>query len=170
MFHRIATSNLVARLPCIVVTGRGFPDIATRRFVQALARQLGLPVLGLADYNPFGLAILLVYAHGSVSMGHSYHFAVPQLRPLGLFTDDATGALLAVPAHAFQAMSATDIAKANALLASPVVAQARPELARELRKMLAHGKKLELDSAQAALGNVLVDVWLPGAMVRAGCM
>ena len=43
----------------------GFPDMATRAFVWQLYGTLGLPVLGLCDWNPFGIAILLTYKLGS---------------------------------------------------------------------------------------------------------
>ena len=39
----------------------GFPDFATRAFVRQLHERLRLPVLGLADLNPFGIAILACY-------------------------------------------------------------------------------------------------------------
>lgn|SRR5690606_10997984 len=37
--------------------------------VHFLHTHLKLPVLGLVDYNPFGVAILMTYMHGSVSGG-----------------------------------------------------------------------------------------------------
>lgn len=49
--------------PCILVTGKGFPDVATRQFVANLVHLLNLPVYGLADCNPYGVSVL-----------HSYHY------------------------------------------------------------------------------------------------
>jgi hypothetical protein len=34
-------------LPCILVTGKGFPDIATRRWVRTMQKTLKIPVYGL---------------------------------------------------------------------------------------------------------------------------
>jgi hypothetical protein len=49
---------------CILVTGKGFPDIATRACVFALHNELHLPVYGLADCNPYGIEILYCYQNG----------------------------------------------------------------------------------------------------------
>ena len=37
------------------------PDLASRAFVFHAHSQLGLPVFGLFDLNPFGIAILACY-------------------------------------------------------------------------------------------------------------
>lgn len=40
----------------------GFPDIATRALVARVASALPhVPVLGICDYNPFGVALLQTY-------------------------------------------------------------------------------------------------------------
>jgi hypothetical protein len=44
------------------VTGCGYPDIATRALVSRLAQMIPTAtVVGLCDYNPHGLALLLTY-------------------------------------------------------------------------------------------------------------
>jgi meiotic recombination protein SPO11 len=53
--------------PCILITGKGFPDVATRQWVQQLQRALGLPVYGLCDCNPFGISVLNTYHYGEVT-------------------------------------------------------------------------------------------------------
>ena len=50
---------------CIVVTGKGFPDVATRAAVYRLHHQLQVPVFGLADCDPFGVSVLQCYAGSS---------------------------------------------------------------------------------------------------------
>jgi hypothetical protein len=49
---------------CILVTGKGMPDVATRACVFALHNELDLPVYGIADCNPFGAGILFCYQNG----------------------------------------------------------------------------------------------------------
>uniref|UniRef100_A0A7S4ASE7 DNA topoisomerase (ATP-hydrolyzing) n=1 Tax=Pseudo-nitzschia australis TaxID=44445 RepID=A0A7S4ASE7_9STRA len=49
--------------PCILVTGKGFPDIATRRWVKRMQKALKIPVYGLCDCNPFGVSVLDSYRH-----------------------------------------------------------------------------------------------------------
>jgi meiotic recombination protein SPO11 len=56
--------------PCIILTGRGFPDINTRRFLQFIQMSLEIPVLALVDCDPFGFEILSVFKFGS----HVCHF------------------------------------------------------------------------------------------------
>lgn len=96
--------------------GCGFPDIATRAFLYQLVRCFNdqhsshrddyeavfgrlshdsshqehprIPVLGLSDCNPFGLAIMLCYALGSKSNSHANQFCVPSLQWLGLRNED----------------------------------------------------------------------------------
>jgi len=68
----------------ILITGCGFPDLATRFMVHMLATQLKIPVLGLFDFNPFGLQILLTYKLGSMSQGmESWQYCV-DIKWLGL--------------------------------------------------------------------------------------
>jgi DNA topoisomerase VI subunit A len=50
--------------PSILVTGKGFPDIATRRWVQKLQSMLQIPVFGLCDCNPYGVSVLNSYQYG----------------------------------------------------------------------------------------------------------
>lgn len=54
-------------LPCILVTGCGFPDYATRALLSQLHHQLKLPIYGLSDYNPYGLGIMLCYMQNATS-------------------------------------------------------------------------------------------------------
>ena len=65
IFDRLHQDRFWRRLPCVLVTGRGFPDLATRALVHQLSTRFSLPVYGLADCNPFGLALLLTYKLGS---------------------------------------------------------------------------------------------------------
>jgi meiotic recombination protein SPO11 len=58
VYQRLVEDGLCTSRPCILVTSRGFPDWATRAFVAALRDDLGLPVMGLADCNPFGVSVL----------------------------------------------------------------------------------------------------------------
>ncbi|KAI8868720.1 DNA topoisomerase IV, alpha subunit, partial [Ramicandelaber brevisporus] len=51
--------------PCLIVTGKGYPDIATRVLLRALR---SVPMVGIVDYDPHGLDILLVYKEGSKSL------------------------------------------------------------------------------------------------------
>eukprot|EP00434_Breviolum_minutum_P014199 symbB.v1.2.012520.t1/scaffold867.1/size156651/6 len=62
VFQHLLHSGLLSRLPMILVTGRGYPDLLTRRFLQKLQRIAPhLKQLYLGDYDPDGMAIYLLY-------------------------------------------------------------------------------------------------------------
>ena len=59
-------------LHCILITGRGYPDVATRCFLKHLSDSFGaLPVYALVDCNPDGLQILAQYKVGSARARNS---------------------------------------------------------------------------------------------------
>jgi meiotic recombination protein SPO11 len=57
--------------PCILITGKGFPDVATRQWVQHLQHVLQLPVYGLCDCNPYGVSVLNTYHYDQVTRHQS---------------------------------------------------------------------------------------------------
>lgn len=84
VLQRLAQEGLPGAGPCILVTGRGFPDLATRAFLHALHTACpALPLLGLADWNPSGAAILGLYRFGGRGSEEAAACALPTLRWLG---------------------------------------------------------------------------------------
>ena len=69
VYNRLSEDRFFDHYPCILVTGKGFPDLATRALVHHLHQQLDLPVRGLADCDPFGVMVLHTYQQGSTSRG-----------------------------------------------------------------------------------------------------
>lgn len=65
VFGRLVAAGLASRVPSVLVTGRGYPDHATRAFAAGLRRAFDVPAFGLCDCDPDGLRILLCYARGS---------------------------------------------------------------------------------------------------------
>jgi len=90
VFGRLVSDGFHEECPCVVVTGKGFPDAATRACVAALVAQLGLPAYGLFDYGPFGAAVYLSYVVGGKLSGAAAAAqkeppqATPSLRWLGM--------------------------------------------------------------------------------------
>ncbi|KAL9110749.1 MAG: hypothetical protein Q9227_004741 [Pyrenula ochraceoflavens] len=79
----------------IIITGKGYPDFATRAFlrhcVSKLAANLSTenmmvpPVLGLFDYNPDGLMIFKIYQSGAWAIADQrLDFNVPEIQYTGL--------------------------------------------------------------------------------------
>jgi meiotic recombination protein SPO11 len=91
IYQRLVQDGFCYTHQCILVTGKGFPDLATRACVYTLHRQLHLPVFGLADCDPFGVAVLNCYFGGTMETtttlsngrGSSDRYAVP-IQWLGL--------------------------------------------------------------------------------------
>lgn len=51
---RLAEDRFYNKYPCIVITAKGQPDVATRLFLKKLKTTLHIPVLGLVDSDPYG--------------------------------------------------------------------------------------------------------------------
>jgi DNA topoisomerase VI subunit A len=79
IYLRLTEERFFDKYPCIIITGKGYPDIATRALVKVLHSHLSLtndnsddnknrvpiPVYGLCDCNPFGVHILQTFYKGS---------------------------------------------------------------------------------------------------------
>ena len=63
-FMRLAEDRFYNTYPCIIITAKGQPDVATRLFLKKLKSTLKIPVLALVDSDPYGLKILSVYMKG----------------------------------------------------------------------------------------------------------
>lgn len=53
-YMRLAEDRFYNKYPCIVITAKGQPDVATRLFLKKLKTTLQIPVLGLVDSDPYG--------------------------------------------------------------------------------------------------------------------
>ncbi|PRW59963.1 Meiotic recombination SPO11-2 [Chlorella sorokiniana] len=160
VFQRLLQQRFFDTAPCILVTGKGVPDLASRRvaFLSCLSSAFpNLPLVGLVDWNPAGCNILCIYRFGSQRMGlESPHYALPALRWLGA----RSGQLREADADAFQELTARDRSQATNLAAS--LATAAPEWAAELQAMLASGSKAEIE----ALDTVGSAADLPDLLLR----
>ncbi|KAL0330028.1 UNVERIFIED_CONTAM: Meiotic recombination protein SPO11-2 [Sesamum radiatum] len=89
IFQRLAEDRVFNQIPCILITAKGYPDIGTRFLLHRMSREFpGLPILGLVDWNPAGLAILCTFKFGSIAMGlEAYRYAC-NIKWLGLRKDD----------------------------------------------------------------------------------
>jgi meiotic recombination protein SPO11 len=88
-YMRMAEDRFYNKYPCIVITAKGQPDVATRMFLHRLTSELHIPVLGLVDADPYGLKILSVYMSGSKNMSYdSASLTTPDIKWLGLRPSD----------------------------------------------------------------------------------
>ncbi|KAJ7014332.1 meiotic recombination protein SPO11-1 isoform X2 [Populus alba x Populus x berolinensis] len=89
VFQRLANDKFCNANRCIVITGRGYPDIPTRRFLRLLVEKLCLPVYCLVDCDPYGFDILTTYRFGSMQMAFDAKvLRVPEVQWLGAFPSD----------------------------------------------------------------------------------
>jgi len=79
-----------------------------RAIVKKLVDQLGIPVVGLFDYNPHGVRILLTYKFGSTRMGLEAHAYAVDMKWLGVHHDDILGQGNRVADASLQQWSASD--------------------------------------------------------------
>ena len=84
-----AIEYLHLRFPCVIITAKGQPDVATRMFLKKVKATLEIPVLGLVDSDPYGLKILSVYMQGSKNMAYdSASLTTPDIKWLGVRPSD----------------------------------------------------------------------------------
>ncbi|CAI0374069.1 unnamed protein product [Linum tenue] len=89
VFQRLANDHFCDTNRCIVITGRGYPDIPTRRFLRLLIEKLRLPVYCLVDCDPYGFDILTTYRFGSMQMAYDAKFLrLTGIHWLGAFPSD----------------------------------------------------------------------------------
>ena len=61
VFQKLLEDDCTSSLGCILITGKGYPDVATRMLVKLLSEKLELPVYIIVDADPFGVDIMCVY-------------------------------------------------------------------------------------------------------------
>ncbi|XP_011685189.1 PREDICTED: meiotic recombination protein SPO11 [Wasmannia auropunctata] len=85
IFQKLLEENCSRALRCILVTGKGYPDVATRMLVKMLSEKMDLPVYILVDADPFGVDIMLTYRFGSSTLcKENESLACPNARWLGI--------------------------------------------------------------------------------------
>ncbi|XP_046620501.1 meiotic recombination protein W68 [Neodiprion virginianus] len=85
VFQRLIGEECTQYLNCILVTGKGYPDINTRMLVSFLGNKLKLPVYVLVDADPFGIEIMCIYRYGSATRSREdRQLAFPGARWIGI--------------------------------------------------------------------------------------
>nr|APZ84722.1 initiator of meiotic double stranded breaks SPO11-2 [Zea mays subsp. parviglumis] len=140
VFQRLAEDRLYNQLPCILITAKGYPDIATRFILHRLSQTFpNMPIFALVDWNPAGLAILCTYKYGSISMGlESYRYAC-NVKWLGVRGGD----LHLIPEGAFQELKPRDLQIAKGLMSSKFLQESHRA---ELALMVDRGKRADIEA------------------------
>lgn len=124
---------------CILITGTGQPDVATRILLRKLQDELCVPVYAFMDPNPFGAQIYCTYRYGSHSKSDDNLFLrIVNLNWIGLFLQRYRSRK-----KAFQPLTPKDISIIRSLLEwQPILHD--PNLRAELEFMLDEGAKSDM--------------------------
>lgn len=142
-------------LPCILVTGCGYPPLSVRAVVKTLSTHLQLPVLGLFDYNPHGIQILLTYKFGSIRMGLEGHAYAVDIKWLGLHHHDIwDGQGLKVEPSALQPWAPSDQRVFDSIK-SRVSMMMEPRYVREIALMERERVKAEIEAIHGSSRGTL---------------
>jgi len=86
---RISEARWWRKYPCIILTGKGAADMATRMFLKRIHKVLNLPTFALVDSDPYGHYIYSVYLRGSKRLSYESPFlATPDMNLLGVLSKD----------------------------------------------------------------------------------
>ncbi|XP_041358790.1 meiotic recombination protein SPO11-like isoform X2 [Gigantopelta aegis] len=166
-FQKLLLDNLCDKYgPCIMITGKGFPDMGTRMLLRALRDRFQLPMFALVDADPHGVEIMAVYKFGSKAQAAENCFlAVPEIRWLGVLPSDIQR--LNLQEDTLISMTKKDMDKACELLGRPYV-QSNWQLLEQIQIMIQSGKKAEIQCLDSLSSSYLCQVYIPEKLAS-GC-
>jgi meiotic recombination protein SPO11 len=156
---RLAEAKYWNRQPCIVLTGKGSGDIATRAFLRMLVKELEIPAFALVDSDPYGHYIYSVFLRGSKRLSYESPFiATPELKLLGVLSRDLDE--YNIPKAVRIPMEPTDIKRVRDMLKEPFV-RSNKEWVQDLKLMLKLREKAEIQAFASHSFQYLTDEYLP---------
>ncbi|KAM6977615.1 meiotic recombination protein SPO11 [Aplochiton taeniatus] len=166
-FQRLLDDGFCTKLsPCILITGKGIPDVNSRLMVRKLWDTLHIPIFALVDADPYGIEIMCIYKYGSVSMSFEAHnLTVPSVLWLGLLPSDLQR--LRVPENMLIPLTQRDQSKLTSLLKRPYLTS-QPAWQREMELMQENKVKAEIQSLESIAPDFLSHVYLPNKLRYGG--
>jgi meiotic recombination protein SPO11 len=156
---RLSEDKWWQRYPCILLTARGSPDIASRMFARRLTKELKIPAFTLVDADPFGAWIHSVYLRGSKRLSYESPFlATPDLHLLGVLSHDLDS--YNVPRECRLRMTPQDVKRAKEMLKEPFVTKNAKWVA-DIEQMLQRQEKAEIQALAAHGFEFLTETYLP---------
>ncbi|KAK1272762.1 Meiotic recombination protein SPO11-2 [Acorus gramineus] len=141
IFQRLAEDRIFNYIPSILITAKGYPDLATRFFLHRLSKTFpNLPIFALVDWNPAGLAILCTYKFGSIKMGLEAFKYACNVKWLGLRGAD----LSLIPEDSLAELKPRDLLIAKSLMSSDMMLQ--DMYREELALMMERGRRAEIEA------------------------
>ncbi|KAF1998202.1 DNA topoisomerase IV, alpha subunit [Amniculicola lignicola CBS 123094] len=158
---------------CILVTAKGYPDIATRHFLRYITdRSPQIPFFALVDFDPDGIAIMSTYKYGSFRLAHENVTAggapalnLPELNWLGVQSRQIVRSLVTkhdsydsaiTDAQGLMRLTPRDRKKARCMLEWDLCAEDGPEPAwrQSLQTMLMLNVKAEMQFFEQLPGGL----------------
>jgi meiotic recombination protein SPO11 len=156
---RLSEAKYWNRQPCIVLTGKGSGDIATRAFLKTLVKELEIPAFALVDSDPYGHYIYSVFLRGSKRLSYESPFiATPDLKLLGVLSRDLDA--YNIPKAVRIPMEPTDIKRVKDMLKEPFI-QKNKAWVKDLKLMLQLKEKAEIQAFASHSFQYLTDEYLP---------
>jgi len=164
-FMRLAEDRFYNQYPCVIISGKGQPDVATRLFLNKVRSALNVPILGLFDADPYGLKILSVYMKGSKNMSYdAINLTTPDIKWLGVRPSDLEK--YNIPQQCRLEMSEHDLKTGKELLQEDFV-KANPAWHRELEMMVKSKVKAEIQALSSFGFQYLSQQFLPRKLKEA---
>ncbi|XP_013403528.1 meiotic recombination protein SPO11-like [Lingula anatina] len=159
-FQKLLDDGICRSLaPCIMMTGKGFPDLNTRLMVRKLWDTFHLPTFVFVDGDPHGMEIMCVYKFGSKALSFEAHnLTVPSVMWIGILPSDIHR--LQIPQNMLIPLKKSDFDKARDLSKRPYF-QAQQAWKRELELLVAIGVKAEIQCLTSLSPTFLSEVYLP---------
>ncbi|NWQ60097.1 SPO11 protein, partial [Neopipo cinnamomea] len=166
-FQRLLDDDFFTKVsPCIMITGRGVPDLNTRLLVRKLWDSFQIPIFSLMDADPHGVEIMCVYKYGSVSMSfEAHHLTVPSIKWLGLLPSDLKR--LNISKDALIPFTKQDQNKLASIQKRPYI-DCQPLWKKELEIMAASKLKAEIQVLTSLSQDYLSRVYLPNKLQFGG--
>jgi DNA topoisomerase-6 subunit A len=160
MFQRLVKHRYYDTANCVLVSMKGVPSRATRRFVRRLADQHKLPVCVFTDGDPYGYCN--IYRTLKVGSGNAAHinrfFCVPQAHFLGVTPQDIIDYELSDATHPLEP---PDIKRANDALKNDPFMHHHKEWQKALSQMLKMGVRIEQQAFAKHGLNFVLETYLP---------
>ncbi|XP_004686966.1 PREDICTED: meiotic recombination protein SPO11 isoform X2 [Condylura cristata] len=166
-FQRLLDDNFCNKMsPCVMVTGKGVPDLNTRLLVRRLWDAFHIPAFALVDADPHGIEIMCIYKYGSVSMSFEAHrLTVPAIRWLGLLPSDIRR--LNIPKDTLIPLTKRDQMKLDSILKRPYLT-CQPFWRKEMEIMADSKVKAEIQALARLSSDYLSRVYLPSKLKFGG--
>ncbi|TFK44213.1 Spo11/DNA topoisomerase VI subunit A [Crucibulum laeve] len=152
----------------LIITGKGYPDIATRHLVKSLAEALpqrqvaailnistAIPIMAFVDADPYGLDILSIYKYGSRAMQHeSSKLTAKRVKWLGLWASEVES--FGIDRNSLTPVTKHDEKKALSMLCRSSITLPS-KWKKELMHMLHSRRKAEIEILSAMKATPLTD-------------